>query len=634
MPSFDITERVVTDLGVVSSTATTYANSRTLYDWAIAGLPFLSATSDKYPFERYTAPIRKQQFDTTQEVGEQSLEGWWIRSQATFHAGAGLKLLDSTINGGVGRYLDQTSGAADGRRFLKSTGVDIWTPGTVTLLKATTVKRAAGAACRVVGGINAGVDCFFQNNAGSITREDAASTAITGWAGTVSWLATTGAALLGSHPLGIDSVAVSGTTAATLWTQTTNQAPKTWWVKQRLIAARNADLFELPLAGGNLDVRAKLYTHPLTSWAWTSAVETPNSILVAGYAGSQSSIYKFVLDTAGALPVLTAATISAALPEGELVKSMYCYLGTFVAIGTNRGIRIGVVSATGDVTYGPLTVTATADTFSFTGKDRFIYATSTNGVDGSSGLYRIDLSQQIAQDRYAYATDLQAHITGVASSVCQYGASGRLVFTVDSSGSYLEHATNLEPNGYLQTALVRYGTMEPKLFKLVRVRTETLGGALAISTVDRVGVESSLYTVPVGAAFGDEVGISYPPAEAIALKFTLNRGTDPTTGANLTSYQLKALPATPRKEMLHIPLRCSDREEDRNGVPAGGPGTAMTRYSALREAHKSGDVVTVQDLNTGETLLGVIEDLHFQQSVAPSKKSFFGGVFYATVRTV
>lgn len=635
MPSFDITEGVVSDLGVVASGAASWSNTDFFFDWAIAGIPFIDARSDKLPFERYTSPIRKQQFDTTQEVGEQSLEGWWLRSQSTFHGGSAMKFLDSTINGGVGRYLDQSSGAQDGRRFYASAGVDVWTPGTVTLLKSTALKKASGGTCQVVGGIQAGADCFFQlNPSGVVTREDGSSTAITGWGNNPSWISTNGQSLFGSHVTGIDSVAVTGTSTSALWTQSSGTAPRTWWVKQRLIAARAAALYELGLGGGNLDTAVPVYTHPMSGWAWTSAVDAPASILVSGYVGTQSVIYKFVLDSSGALPVLTGATVSAQLPEGELVKSMYCYLGTYLAIGTNKGVRIGIIDSGGDVTYGPLTVNSTTDVLAFTGKDRFIYAAATNGIDGNSGVYRIDLGTEISPGRYAYATDLQAHVTGSVSSVAQYGASGRLVFSVDASGSYLESATTLEPTGYLRTAFIRYGTLEPKLFKLVRVRCEPLDGNLAVSSVDRAGVESSLYTIPAGAAFEDEIGISMPREEYVALKFTFSRATDVTKGANMSSYQLKALPATDRKEMLRIPLSCEDMETDRYGIPRGGEGDGMGRFLVLRDNTQDGDAVLVQNLNTGENLLAVVEELRMQGNEPPGKKAPGDGVFIATLRTV
>ncbi len=45
------------------------------YDYAIAGIPFVSAIKDETPYIERMAEIRKQQFDNFADPGEQSLEG-------------------------------------------------------------------------------------------------------------------------------------------------------------------------------------------------------------------------------------------------------------------------------------------------------------------------------------------------------------------------------------------------------------------------------------------------------------------------------------------------------------------------------------------------------------------------------
>ena len=66
----------------------------------------------------------------------------------------------------------------------------------------------------------------------------------------------------------------------------------------------------------------------------------------------------------------------------------------------------------------------------------------------------------------------------------------------------------------------------------------------------------------------------------------------------------------------------------------GGEGSAFTRYTTLRDITKDGNAVLLQDLNTGENLVGVVEDIHFAGINPPDKKSPFSGKFYATIRTV
>jgi hypothetical protein len=75
------------------------------------------------PYERQTAPYKKQQFDNSKEPGEQTLEGWWIRSQSSFHRGAGIT------------FFDPSAGEEVDYRFSSSQGVNVWDKGQVTLLK-------------------------------------------------------------------------------------------------------------------------------------------------------------------------------------------------------------------------------------------------------------------------------------------------------------------------------------------------------------------------------------------------------------------------------------------------------------------------------------------------------------------
>jgi len=127
----DITEgrssrAIAVDVGVVA-TDSIWQNTDIAYDTALGGMPFIYAISDTKPYVRQTAPYRKEQFDNQTEPGEQSLTGWWLRSQSSFHEGAGITFYDPGLIPGEG-----TS------RFADSKGVDVWTEGQVTLLKDST----------------------------------------------------------------------------------------------------------------------------------------------------------------------------------------------------------------------------------------------------------------------------------------------------------------------------------------------------------------------------------------------------------------------------------------------------------------------------------------------------------------
>ncbi len=127
MAGRDITEgranrAIAVDVGVVSD-ASIWQNTDIAYDVAVGGMPFIYAINDSRPYIRQTAPFRKEQFDNGSEPGEQSLTGWWIRSQSSFHSGTGIK------------FYDPSAGEIVAHRFADSKGIDVWTKGQVTLLK-------------------------------------------------------------------------------------------------------------------------------------------------------------------------------------------------------------------------------------------------------------------------------------------------------------------------------------------------------------------------------------------------------------------------------------------------------------------------------------------------------------------
>ena len=125
MAGQDITEGLPLNVGN-PGTSGFWTNNAEDYDVAFGGIPFFIAPTDQNPYQRETAPYRKDQFDNSREPGEQSLTGWWLRSQSSFHGGAGIK------------FYDPSAGESIGYRYFDSQGVNPWVKGQVTLLKDTT----------------------------------------------------------------------------------------------------------------------------------------------------------------------------------------------------------------------------------------------------------------------------------------------------------------------------------------------------------------------------------------------------------------------------------------------------------------------------------------------------------------
>ena len=121
MVDYDITEGIPVPISNPSNVAS-YTPTAEAFDLSINGQPFFIASSDESPYRRVTAQYRKQQYDQTREAGEQSLTGWWFRSQSSFHLGQGIKFFEPAQDEGL-RF-----------QYTESKGVDVWTKGQASLL--------------------------------------------------------------------------------------------------------------------------------------------------------------------------------------------------------------------------------------------------------------------------------------------------------------------------------------------------------------------------------------------------------------------------------------------------------------------------------------------------------------------
>lgn len=112
-------------------------------------LGFNKKITNETPEERATAQFRKEQFDSQQTVGDQSLSGWWTRGQLSFHRGAGVK------------YYEVLDGEEVLNRFQSSTGIYPWEPGETVLSGALStvalanVADSVGATWDSVAGVHA-----------------------------------------------------------------------------------------------------------------------------------------------------------------------------------------------------------------------------------------------------------------------------------------------------------------------------------------------------------------------------------------------------------------------------------------------------------------------------------------------
>ena len=615
--------------------STAYTPTGPAYDVAFAALPFFLAASDEQPYRRVTAQYRKQQIDQTREPGEQTLTGWWVRSQSSFHLGAGIK------------YFEPIQEESLRFQYTESKGIDVWTRGQATLLNDTASFYSGSAPAQMIG-VNDGTnDCIFVTDGSALKKITTGGTSTTitqaGTASTIYSLTTNGKQYFFVNGTHVHRGNLAGTTSdAEIYNISSTTRATIRYVKQRLLAAIGPSIYELNANHGGGSLPAALYTHPNSSWVWSSISEGPQAIYISGYDpnGTSSSVFKVGLDpaTPNALgfPTLETPTVIIDLPTGEYINDFDVYLGTYAILATSAGFRVGVADATGDIQYGPLLFRDAACT-AIAFKDSYAYIATK--VDGEAGLVRTDLSTTVIASAlyFPWAWDLIAAGTAAtASQVAFFGNSDRAAFATGNT-IYAESTGDLVASGYLRTGYIRYNTLETKIYKLLQARIDTSNGGLALESIDSRDNTYNLGTFAQGTPV-PEINVSYPTTsqEYLGFKFTMSRSsTDATKGPLFTGYQLKSLPAVPRQRLIQYPVFCYDHESDKFSNEVGFEGSAYQRMSQLESVENVGDTIRVQDFRTGEEYLGIIEEMDFINKTPEDKRfSGFGGTLLITIRTV
>jgi hypothetical protein len=451
----DITEDIPLNIGN-PATSGLWNNTAENYDVAIGGLPFILAPTDANPYGRGTAPYRKDQFDSSKEPGEQSLTGWWIRSQSSFHGGAGIK------------FYDPSAGETIPYRYVDSQGINVWTKGQATLLKDTIeshittgyldansrVKQHLRSIKWTTSGVTyQGVLLHDEFDVDKISSSNSVIDFINYNAGTAEavyaicddgvnayWV--TNAVAGGANKMHLFKKPLSGSASDTSDEVTMFAATgvvvataSMEFVKDRIVLCVNNVVYEI--APNATTLPSPVYTNPNTNYVYTSIAASGPAIYTSGMSGLYSTIQKYTLVTStGNMPVLSSASVAAEFPAGEVVHRIFYYLG-YMLIGTNRGVRVAEINdQDGSLSYGPLIAEDnTQAVYDFAARDRFVWC-ATGVADLYSGLTRIDLSASIEGEplRFAYANDLQqAHSDNyITTAVAFLGNTNRLAFSISS----------------------------------------------------------------------------------------------------------------------------------------------------------------------------------------------------------
>jgi len=420
VPTYDITEDAPIDLAV-PSTESTFELTDTAYDIVIDDLPFIVKVSNQDPYRRETAPYKKDQFDNSTEPGEQSLTGWWLRSQTSWHNGAGIKF-----------YEPGTDYQHVSHRFADSRGIDVWTIGEATLLPEVVdvytgdnlINAAAGSDGTdvLVSGDSVGAlkkitfsgDSPATVSAYTISTHTSFPFRSVTTDGSKYYAACTTCVHTGLISANSDVVSYKHSTTAT------NDVFIKYVKGYVLLGTKNilTNLHDVATAttthgAGSANIPTTGYnkTHVNPSWIWNDATAGPAAIYVSGNGGNNGEVWQILFDETTNSIDMPGATMVLSLPDGETVNAIHYYLGV-LALGTSRGLRICPVNVNGQVILGPLLYeNGYYPVNGFTESGNYIYAaTKADNEDATfthACLIRVDLSTQFDDGTYAYAHDLE-----------------------------------------------------------------------------------------------------------------------------------------------------------------------------------------------------------------------------------
>lgn len=526
----------------------TAANVPSQYPIGIAGRGYnLDLKSGQ--FSHQSIPLLKPQTDTEGQVNESSLnpEGLWRRSQDSWHEGAGQT------------YLDKPDSSSS--RFRSSIGVDPWTKGELSLLSDTfrtynVTGGVTGANLRLVTAgdfVYMAYDDVLGYLDSPLTPVLAGFTSVGIQAGEavsreIASLASDGNYVYAA--LGLNGIHRTARGTGTSSHYSDLEASLVGYVLGRLMAARQNSIYNVTASGA---APTALYTHPNPDFTWVGFAEGKGHIFSAGYSGDKSIIYKTAIKPDGT--ALEIPSSAGQLPDGEVVRSIYGYLG-FILIGTDNGVRFSIPDTNGNLEIGALIETSSA-VQAFEGQGSFVWFGWTNYDSSHTGLGRVDLKTIVDGVAPAYASDLMAVEQGVVSSIITF--QGKRLFTVAQEGTFVE-VDDKVATGTIDSGLISYGIPEEKIGIYVDVRYLDLDGSDAVYIAKRDGVFTLLGT-NTALVTVSQLSAGSIRSEFLEIRHVFSRdASDTTLGPILTRHTLKSQVTANMGSYWIVPVLLAEKE--------------------------------------------------------------------------
>lgn len=611
MPLIDFTTSFRGGPSFFTGTGTT-ALVPDVFPVAINGRPYMIDSRSGRFTRQFDQRVRDSQ-DNSTAPGESAIspQGLWRRGQNSWHFGAGQKYADDA--------------AAQDYRFFKSKGVNVWTKGQLTLLNATKVSLANTATTsnmvvqdgRVYVSFNGDVKYTTDPYASSPTWTDCTGEP----AATCNAMATNGEKIFfGFANDGVrvlDPATSVSAISGTKFINTSDNYYMLGFAKGFMFGSHDHQLRNIQNSGSN----SVVITPFDTAFTWVGVATGQNAVYAAGYAQKKSLIYKVTIKSDG---TLDTGSVALELPTGEVVTAISGYLGGIV-LGTNKGVRYCTADSSNNLVAGAIIPTS-GSVKKFTSNDKYIWFTWSNYDNESTGLGRLDLSNFIAPNTPAFATDLMYTSTADVLNVVTF--NDKHCFVVSGVGVIAEDTNNLVASGSIETGIYRWGIPDRKFAPRFDIRVQPLVGSVSASVSFESGEYESIGT------HSDQTDTEHtflaPEDKFIEASYqlTLTRQTA-TTGPTLTRWMSRAYAAPSRSRLISVPVLIHST------LNVHGKDYYMdveAERDILDNLVSNPRIITYQE--KGDTYSVIVEDVEWQALDATNLNWLWEGTATVIMRTV
>lgn len=589
------------------------------FDVAINGVGYMvDYSADGYSSRSVTK--LKPQFDQGAQVGASSLnpEGLWPLSITDWHLGAGQNFFDKSDS--------------DPSRFRSSKNIDVWTEGEIAGLFDTEKYDSTNPNLMIEV---AGSRAYYANSNSKSEMQFTDGTWSAGTTTTMTGEPTSDLKDMASDGYHVifsyagDGLYLTDTTTTVMSSWITGMTDKVAYVKGRVMVSEGASIYNVTTAySDTAALPTPLFTHRNADFKWVGFAEGEGFIYAAGFSGTASEIYRIGIQPDGT--ALDAPVIAGSLPAGEIIHSIFGYLG-FVLIGTGTGVRLAAESETsGNLTIGALIETG-SPCRDFAARGRWVWFTWENYDEISSGLGRIDLQNLTDTQALvpAYASDLMYSSPGIVTTVVIH--SGELVFGLVGKGFMREQRFGLYPAsgsaGEIESGAITFNLVEPKIAVSLLVEA-TVPSATEIVVYLKAD-DGNYQIVDTITRSGETLIQTDIEGSRLELKLKFDSG-----GLALTPsvrfLRLEAHPKVKGTKKVVLPLVLRTEVEGRHGGPHHYDiGAELERLEGWWDNQ---DVLTLQE--GSRTRDAVLEDFSWQPEIDTNGNESRQGLWHAVFKII